>query len=232
MSESNEPYAGWQPIVRHYEARLQEHGATPEGADWPNGRDLATRFAVMLELVEAGGPQPEVLDLGCGPGLLLDYLAATGRADSLRYRGIDISPRMVELARARWPAHDFECRDILRQPLADQSVDVVLMNGVLTERLSVSVEAMQEMAHSLIAAAFKVARFGIVFNLMSAHVDWQRDDLFHVPFDELAAFLKWEVSRHFSFRADYGLYEYTCFVMREPRVAPQPADAAWWERPV
>jgi hypothetical protein len=52
---------------------------------------------------------------------------------------------------------------------------------------------------------------------MSHHVDWQRDDLFHLPFDTLAAFLRTEVSRHFLFRADYGLYEYTVYVYREAR---------------
>jgi len=78
-----------------------------------------------------------VLDLGCGAGLLLDYLQATGRLDSLRYRGIDISPRMVSLAQSRWPGYEFEARDIIESPLPERSVDVVLMNGVLTERLSV-----------------------------------------------------------------------------------------------
>jgi hypothetical protein len=50
---------------------------------------------------------------------------------------------------------------------------------------------------------------------MSKHVDWERDDLFHLPYDPLAAFLKAEISRHFVFRADYGLYEFTTFVYRE-----------------
>lgn len=51
---------------------------------------------------------------------------------------------------------------------------------------------------------------------MSWHVDWQRDDLFHLPCDTLLAFLKAEVSRHVVLRADYGLWEYTTYVYREP----------------
>jgi hypothetical protein len=31
----------------------------------------------------------------------------------------------------------------------------------------------------------------------------------------LAAFLKRRLSRHFTFRADYGLYEYTTYVYRD-----------------
>ncbi len=44
-------------------------------------------------------PATSVLDLGCGPGTDLDWFAR--RYPERRYAGIDISPRMVELARAR-----------------------------------------------------------------------------------------------------------------------------------
>jgi hypothetical protein len=48
--------------------------------------------------------------------------------------------------------------------------------------------------------------------VMSKHVDWERDDLFHLPFDALGSFLREEVSRHFVIRHDYGLYEYTTYI--------------------
>jgi SAM-dependent methyltransferase len=229
MSRCKDSRGTWQPIVGHYESRLGEHGATPRGADWPNGADLAARFGVMMEFVAESGKRPIVLDLGCGPGLLLDYLAAAGNSP-IEYRGIDLSSAMIEAARQRWPSYDFACRDILASPLPEQSVDVVIMNGVLTERVTVGVEAMTSLAQSLVVAAFRVARFGIAFNVMNSHVDWQRDDLFHWPFDALAGFLKRDVSRHYAFRADYGLYEYTCFVRRSPRRTSPPESEAWWVR--
>jgi SAM-dependent methyltransferase len=219
----------WGPIIRHYEACLARHGATPAGVDWPNGADLAARFGVMLELLGEAGERPELLDLGCGPGLALDYLAATGGADRVRYHGVDLSQVMIDAARSRWPGHEFSCRDIVAAPLPEQSVDVVIMNGVLTERVGLSAEAMTALAESIVAAAFRTARVGIAFNAMSAHVDWQRDDLFHWPFDALAAFLKREVSPHYALRADYGLYEYTCFARRRPRRPAGPAAATWWK---
>ncbi len=55
----------------------------------------------------------------------------------------------------------------------------------------------------------------MAFNVMSKHVDWEREDLFHLPFDTLAEFLKKELTRNFVFRNDYGLYEYTTYVYRE-----------------
>jgi SAM-dependent methyltransferase len=216
----------WSALVAHYERCLDRHGATPAGADWPNAPDLAVRFDVLLSLLDGASaqPRPVVLDLGCGPGLLLDFLKASGRLPAVDYRGIDLSPAMVGAARARWPDYDISCRDVVTDPLPEQSVDFVIMNGVLTEKQTLSHDAMTARAKELIVAAFAAARVGIAFNTMSLHVDWQRPDLFHWGFDELSAFLCKDVSRHFAFRSDYGLYEQATFVWRAPRRPALPDD--------
>jgi SAM-dependent methyltransferase len=221
----------WLPLQVHYERCLAEAGATPSGVDWPNARDLEERFAVQLGVLDAVPPaaaKPILLDLGCGPGLLLHYLAATGRAEAVEYRGIDISPAMIDLGRSRWPDKEFQVRDITVDPLPPESVDVVVMNGVLTERQGIPRERMVSMAESLLRAAFQAARVGIVFNVMSRHVDWEREDLFHWGFDEVAAFLKQNLTRHFSFRADYGLFEFSTFAWRHPRRLEASVGPDWW----
>jgi SAM-dependent methyltransferase len=233
MFQSSVMSSDWLPLQRHYERCLARSGATPLGVDWPNARDLEERFAVQLEVlaaVPAGPTLPKLLDLGCGPGLLLNYLAAMGRANTVDYQGIDISPPMIDSARERWPNQVFHARDILADPLPPESVDVVIMNGVLTERQGIPRERMVEMAEALVGAAYRAARYGVVFNAMSRHVDWERDDLFHWGFDEVAAFLKRDLTRHVAFRADYGLYEFTAFAWRYPQRVPHSADAEWWKR--
>ena len=83
---------------------------------------------------------------------------------------------------------------------------------------------------ALVSAAYRAARYGVAFNAMSRHVDWERDDLFHWGFDEVAAFLKRELTPNVAFRADYGLYEFTAFAWRYPKRAPQSAGAEWWKQ--
>jgi SAM-dependent methyltransferase len=212
-------------LVRHYEDCFVRHGRTPKGVDWPNADDLATRFEVMLGLLRAAPARPQLLDLGCGPGLLLDHLQATGRVGAVHYAGIDLSEPMLASARGHWPSHAFERRDILTEPLATRSFDYVLMNGVLTERRSLSQEQMVAFALDLLAAAFDAARVGIAFNVMSKLVDWERDDLFHWGFDEMSRCVSRRLSRHLLIRADYGLYEYTVYVFRDPHAARSPAWA-------
>jgi hypothetical protein len=67
----------------------------------------------------------------------------------------------------------------------------------------------------LVRRVFAHATVGMAFNVMTKHVDWEREDLFHLPFDTLAEFLKKELTRNFVFRNDYGLYEYTTYVYQE-----------------
>jgi len=52
---------------------------------------------------------------------------------------------------------------------------------------------------------------GIAFNLMSKHVDWERDDLFHVDLDTIGLFCSEFLSRNFVIRHDYKLFEYTIY---------------------
>lgn len=81
-------------------ARYAELFADPLLREFPVERGLLAAFA---ELVRAAGGGP-VADLGCGPGYLTAHLSALGLAAF----GVDLSPVMIELARAAHPGLRFE----------------------------------------------------------------------------------------------------------------------------
>ncbi|WP_031072460.1 class I SAM-dependent methyltransferase [Streptomyces sp. NRRL WC-3742] len=56
-----------------------------------------------------------VADLGCGPGHVAGWLAGRGA----EVVGVDLSPRMVELARREHPSPEFRTGDLLALPAAD-----------------------------------------------------------------------------------------------------------------
>ena len=66
--------------------------------------------------------QGAVVDVGCGPGQVSAFLAALG----VEVRGIDLSPRMVELARRRFPALRFDVGSATALEVADASLAGVL----------------------------------------------------------------------------------------------------------
>ena len=207
--------ADYRVLARHYEACLAQHGDTHLGVDWPNAVDAKTRYRIMLEIAK-DRPHPKILDVGCGAAHLLDYALAEGRA--IEYVGVDISPAFVALSRQKHPRHTFFQADLLQDSLPIDPSDFVIMNGLFTEKQSLSDEDMYDFLTAMLRRAFTFAKVGIAFNVMSKLVDWEREDLFHVPFDRLLAFVRRQLSRHVVVRHDYGLYEYTTYVYREAQL--------------
>lgn len=80
----------------------------------PHDRAVLELFAALV-LAGGGG---RVGDLGCGPGRLTPYLAALG----LDVFGLDLSPGMVEAARAAHPSLAFGVGDLRDLPLASGSL--------------------------------------------------------------------------------------------------------------
>lgn len=206
-------------IVEHYEGCLERHGDSHLGVDWPKASDVDKRYAVMLDVVRKTNPSDTpstLLDFGCGASHLYEYMQRRGMRH-LAYSGLDLSAKFVALCRSKFPTIDYYCVDILTEDKASlPRFDYVVMNGVLTEKRGVPFEEMMEYSKELLRAVFGIARIGLAFNTMSKHVDWERDDLFHVPFDALASFATKELTRHLVIRSDYGLYEYTTYLYREP----------------
>jgi SAM-dependent methyltransferase len=206
----------YQSLVRFVEALHAEHGDTHRGLGYPKAEGFDLRYRVYLDLIRgaAKGKPCTLLDVGCGTARLLDLIESLGRSE-IRYRGVDLSPQLIAASREKHPEAEFICGDPFE--LAEiwaARPDYVVFGGIFTVRLQMSVEEMTEYMIRLLRLAFTNCGRGIAFNVMSHHVDWQREDLFHVPFDRMAEILQANFSRHYLFRADYGLYEYTVYLYR------------------
>ena len=201
-------------IVSHYEACLEKHGDCHLGVDWPKKEDVDTRCKVMLELIQRRGPaKASLLDFGCGTSYLFEYILEN-RIEGIKYTGLDLSPKFVELSRRKFPMNAYYCLDILDDDVQLPSYDYIVMNGVFTEKRRLSFEEMLLYFKRVLIRLFPKANIGIAFNVMSKHVDWEREELFHLAFDTLASFLSSQITRDFVFRNDYGLYEYTTYLYK------------------
>lgn len=93
----------------------------------PGGHALRERQARVLRLLDA--PTGRVLDVGCGPGLLVRELRARGH-DAW---GVDAAPSMIDVCRG-WDAsdsHRFVVGDLANLAFADEAFDTVACLGVL-----------------------------------------------------------------------------------------------------
>ena len=68
--------------------------------------------------------QINVFEIGCGPGNITKYLQS--KKPSLKITGIDIAPKMIELAKANNPSANFEVMDTRELSSLDQKFDAIM----------------------------------------------------------------------------------------------------------
>lgn len=199
----------------HYERCFKEHGAEPKGVDWRDNETADIRYGRMLAVIRKDigeNSVPRLLDVGCGFGGLLGY--AQKRGISIDYIGIDVVSAMINEAQTKFPHGRFICGDILTDMSID-SIDYVVCNGILTQKLDASIRSMDEFAKALIAKMFSIAGDGIAFNMMSSFVNFTAPNLYYKNPIETLAFCMTTLSSHLKIDHSYGLYEYTTYVYRE-----------------
>lgn len=118
----------------------------------PLDRELLAQFAALV------GTEQPVLDLGCGPGHTTEYLTSLG----LRATGVDLSPKMIEVASRLFPKSRFEAGDFFALRHESSSV-----NGILA--FYCIVHLTPEQLAPAFAEMFRVLRDGGVL-LLSFHV--------------------------------------------------------------
>jgi hypothetical protein len=205
----------YREIISHYEDCLKLYGDSHLGVDWPVEGDVIKRYRVMLDIIREGNEYVSLMDFGCGAAHLYDYIKKNNMS-RIEYSGLDASEKFIELCKNKYPLISFRHLDIIQDGADFPEVDYIIMNGVFTEKRSMSFEEMFEYFSLIIKRIYIRARKGVAFNVMSKHVDWEREDLFHVPFDKMAIFINKNFGRNFIIRNDYGLYEYTVYIYRQP----------------
>jgi hypothetical protein len=204
----------YQSIVAHYEHCFEQFGDSPKGLDWPNMPDLVKRYDAMLGVIKNPNDPATFLDFGCGTAMLYDHLQSTPLKRVVTYSGLDASSKFIQHCQKKFPALTFYWLDVMQSPDALPPFDYIVMNGVFTEKRTLSFDEMFAYVAKMLSIVFAKARVGVAFNVMSKHVDWERDELFHLPMDLLGSFLTTKLSRNFVIRNDYGLYEYTTYVYK------------------
>jgi SAM-dependent methyltransferase len=216
MTDKGAPLAPQEMMAQAVEGYLDEHGATHAGVGWFREEQVAARYRAMMELIP---PKVRdgctVLDFGCGAAHFLEFLQQAGLT-AINYTGLDISPRLLGLARSKYPERRFIKQDVLKSDSDPGHFDFIVMNGIFTQKLSLAEEDMLEYMQRLLARLWPLCKQGLAFNVMSRHVDWERDDLFHASMDAVTRIVVNTLSRHFVIRHDYGLYEYSVYVYRKP----------------
>jgi len=135
IAEGKDPGCCGSGCCQDDPAVLDQLGYTAEqAAAIPEGANLGLGCGNPLSLAEAK-PGETVLDLGSGAGIDC-FLAAREVGSTGRVIGVDMTPAMIERARANAAKGDhanveFRLGEIEHLPVADASVDLVISNCVV-----------------------------------------------------------------------------------------------------
>lgn len=204
-------------LAYHYHNCFEKHGATPKGLDWDNQENLNKRYQIMSELfIHDKNKQVDILDFGCGYGGFYEYLIKN--YFNSHYIGLDINENTLRLFQNKYPELNLYLEDIHLIPDRPwegfPSYDYIICNGTFTVKGDMTQREMTNFMCSTLEKLWTKTNKGIAFNCMSKVLDYERDDLFHVSFDELSMWVYDNLSSKFTIRQDYGLREFTIYVYK------------------
>lgn len=219
-------------IIKKLANHFRGRPVTPEAVLYPNAPDVVHRFHALTSAIDWNRFSPSnpvrILDVGCGPAFLLDYWQQIGVLDRVSYLGTDLNEEILFAARSKYPNHEFRFLDVRKHALGHNQFDVAILCGIFTARFTLDRPSMVNLMEETLLAVWPAVNDHLVYNVMSTHVDWERDDLFHISVDEAIAFAKSRLgTRQVRILHDYGLYEYACLIFREPNRSGERTPAAW-----
>lgn len=199
-------------VSDYYGARLAEHGATPRGVDWNGAEGQRVRFEQLTRVIAPGAYS--LNDVGCGYGALAEFLAERG--GEFHYTGCDVSEPMVHAARERlagMPGIRFVVGSV-----PPEAADYGIASGIFNVKLTRPEDEWKAYVEATLDELDRTSRRGFAFNCLTAYSDRERMQSHLHYADPLALFdrCKRRYARNVALLHDYGLYEFTLLVRKEP----------------
>lgn len=195
-----------QRLIRFFDETLNTCSAdSPHIVGWSTRQTQHIRFAKLNEI--GCLEHSSLLDVGCGVG---DYWAYLHASDpTVKYTGIDLNPRMILLAKKKYPEGVF-LHDSLEK--VEQKYDYLMSSGAFNLALEDNPAYLKEMIRKMVRAARK----GVAFNALSQYAPYRMRyrDLYYYNPAEVFDFCRqnWECV---NLRHDYLSNDFTIHIKLE-----------------
>ena len=189
-----------------YNDLARRYGHDVRSLDWASRESQEQRFRVLAAVGDLNGRS--VLDVGCGLGDFAAWCARQSIAPD--YTGIDLTPRMVELARECLPAQAFRASDLFALPLPPdgQAWDYVVASGIFAKRQ----ENPEGYLRDAVARMFALCSTATAFNVLSTWAPSSEGSEFHADpvrtLEYCRSLTPWAVLRHDYHPRDFTVYLY------------------------
>ncbi|MBU0686756.1 MAG: class I SAM-dependent methyltransferase [Candidatus Margulisbacteria bacterium] len=210
-----------QKQIEYYENLLLQHGEKPEALDWNSKPSQLLRYKVMKNVFNYISKRGlDILDVGCGFGDFWEYLKKEkiDQQYKVKYKGIDISEKLIEVARKKHPKSDFEVKNILKDDF-NRSFDLVFCSGAFNIRF-MDADAHLKYVKDLLLKMFELSKIGVVANFLSASAvymtaeeDFNSNRYFYFRAEDIINLCRF-LSSKYVLRHDYHAGDFTIYLFK------------------
>jgi SAM-dependent methyltransferase len=208
--------------IEYYEGLLDQHGESYLALDWNSTESQRLRYKIFKEILVYGKKSSgiSVLDVGCGFGDFYGLLKAEGlvHRNRISYTGYEIAPRILEVARRKYPDARFELKDILEDRYVPK-FDYVFCSGALNIRTSERNEHL-DLVKEMLFRMYDLCSCGVAVNFLSEGAlpisnseDADSGRYFFFSPDQIINFVRFVCSR-FILRHDYHAGDFTVYLFK------------------
>lgn len=195
----------YQKNIEFYSSLLDKYGVDPKSLNWGTEQSQEIRFKILAEISTL--KDQHVLDVGCGLGDFYSWLV-NNKKDAL-YHGIDVTPKMIEVASARFTDAKFDVGTI------DNSDETRLYDFVFASGIFYLVENEPfSFMKRTISKMFSLCKKGIAFNSLSSWAEKKTNAEFYASPAETIDFCR-SLSPFVVLRHDYHPADFTVYVYKE-----------------
>lgn len=200
-------------VSRYYTEKLLVHGANHKGVDWNSRESQELRFEQLLKVCD-WEEHFSINDYGCGYGDLFRFMDERGF--DFEYLGFDISEVMVNKAVERFGGFP-NCK-FVAGGLTDNIADYTVASGIFNVRLNHPDSEWLEYILRSLSNMDRTSAKGFSFNCLTKYSDkeYMRNNLYYADPCWLFDYCKRNFSKNVALLHDYGLYEFTMIVRKEP----------------
>ncbi len=193
-----------QEIVRFFDKMISFYPVdSSEVVGWSSKDTQAVRFNVLTQIDDLS--LSSILDVGCGVGDLFRFFKDKGTI--INYQGIDLHPKMIQLAKKKYPEGAFREEELQN---CSGHYDYVFVSGAFNLLVSDNNRYFADQLNLM----DRIAKKGIAFNLLSnyAQVNERYPGLYY--YDPLEVFKMCKnrfervILRHDYLDNDFTIYIY------------------------
>jgi SAM-dependent methyltransferase len=195
-----------QRIIDRYNTRLAQYGDDPRTLAVGPDERRQIRYQVLCEVGLTSGCS--ALDVGCGFGDLYGYLC--NRRIEVSYAGYDINPKLIQVARGKYQAAQFEVKDIQTDPFPD--FDFIVSSSSFNLRLAGADN--YAFVEDILRVCYAHAKRGVAVDFLTSYVDFETPEAFHYSPERVFSIAK-QITKRVCLRHDYPLYEFCIYLYRD-----------------